>query len=116
MGALRLLFRAEFRRRWRSWLVLATLIAVVGGVALAAAAAGRRTDSAFPRFVSAYGFDAGVYAMRPMPKLARLPGSAPPSMSSGRSAVNRRVTAPARSTRRTSRSLSCHPGAGRSTS
>jgi ABC-type lipoprotein release transport system permease subunit len=74
MGALRLLFRAEFRRRWRSWLVLATLIAVVGGVALAAAAAGRRTDSAFPRFVSAYGFDAGVYAMRPMPKLARLPG------------------------------------------
>ncbi len=74
MGALRLLFRAEFRRRWRSWLVLATLIAVVGGVALAAAAAGRRTDSAFPRFVAAYGFDAGVYAMRPMPKLAGLPG------------------------------------------
>jgi ABC-type lipoprotein release transport system permease subunit len=74
MGALMLLFRAELRRRWRSWLVLATLIAVVGGVALAAAAAGRRTDSAFPRFVAAYGFDAGVYAMGPMPKLARLPG------------------------------------------
>ena len=74
MGALRLLFRAESRRRWRSWLVLATLIAVVGGVALAAAAAGRRTDSAFPRFVAAYGSDAGVYATRPMPKLAKLPG------------------------------------------
>jgi hypothetical protein len=74
MGALRLLFRAESRRRWRSWLVLATLIAVVGGVALAAAVAGRRTDSAFPRFVAAYGSDAGVYAMRPMPKLAKLPG------------------------------------------
>ena len=59
MGALRLLFRAESRRRWRSWLVLATLIAVVGGVALAAAVAGRRTDSAFPRFVAAYGSDAG---------------------------------------------------------
>jgi hypothetical protein len=74
MGALRLLFRAESRRRWRSWLVLATLIGVVGGVALAAAAAGRRTESAFPRFVAAYGSDAGVYAMRPMPKLAKLPG------------------------------------------
>ena len=74
MGALRLLFRAEARRRWRSWLALATLIAVVGGVALAAAAAGRRTDSAFPRFAAAYGSDAGVYAMRPMPKLAKLPG------------------------------------------
>ena len=43
-------------------------------MALAAAAAGRRTDSAFPRFVAAYGFDAGVYAMRPVPKLAKLPG------------------------------------------
>jgi FtsX-like permease family len=74
MGALRLLFRAEFRRRWRSWLALATLIAVVGGVVLAAAAAGRRTESAFPRFVAAYGFDAGVYATRPVPQLARLPG------------------------------------------
>jgi ABC-type lipoprotein release transport system permease subunit len=74
MGALRLLFRAEFRRRWRSWLALATLIAVVGGVVLAAAAAGRRTESAFPRFAAAYGFDVGVYAMRPVPKLAKLPG------------------------------------------
>jgi hypothetical protein len=73
MGALRLLFRAEFRRRWRSWLALATLIAVVSGVVLAAAAAGRRTESAFPRFVAAYGFDAGVYSMRPVPKLAKLP-------------------------------------------
>ena len=69
MGALRLLFRAEFRRRWRSWLALATLIAVVSGVVLAAAAAGRRTESAFPRFVAAYGFNAGVYSMRPAPKL-----------------------------------------------
>src|ERR1700746_368070 len=74
MGALRLLFRAEFRRRWRSWLALAPLIAVVGGVVLAAAAAGRRTESAFPRFVATYGFDAGGYATRPVPKLAKLPG------------------------------------------
>jgi hypothetical protein len=74
MGALRLLFRAEFRRWWRSWLVLATLIAVVGGVVLAAAAAGRRTDSAFPRFLAAHGFDAGVYSMGPAPKLAKLAG------------------------------------------
>ncbi len=74
MGALGLLFRAELRRRWRSWLALATLIAVVGGVVLAAAAAGRRTESAFPRFVAAYGFDAGVYTTRPVPKLAELSG------------------------------------------
>ena len=39
----------------------------------AAAAAGRRTESAFPRFVAAYGFDADVYAARPLPNLVKLP-------------------------------------------
>jgi FtsX-like permease family len=61
------------RSRWRSWLVIALLISVVGGFVLAATAAGRRTDSAFPRFVARYGFDATVYATRPIPQLARLP-------------------------------------------
>ena len=76
MGAVRLAFRAELRRRWRSWLAIAILISVVGGLVLAAAAAGRRTESAFPRFVAAHGFDAVVYATRPQPKVAQLPGVA----------------------------------------
>jgi hypothetical protein len=77
LGAVRLAFRAESRRRWRSWLAIAVLISVVGGFVLAAAAAGRRTESAFPRFVAAYGFDAAVFAVRPVPKVAGLPGSLP---------------------------------------
>jgi hypothetical protein len=74
LGAVRLAFRAELRRRWRSWLAIAILISVVGGLVLAAAAAGRRTESAFPRFVAAHGFDALVFATQPVPKVATLPG------------------------------------------
>ena len=40
---------------------------------MAAAAAGRRTESAFPTFVAAHGFDAEVYATQPSPKIPRLP-------------------------------------------
>ena len=50
------------------------LISVVGGIVLAAAAAGRRTDNAFPRFVAAHGFDSVVYATRPVPAVTHLPG------------------------------------------
>jgi len=74
VGAVTLAFRAELRRRWRSWLAIALLISVVGGFVLAAAAAGRRTESAFPQFVAAHGFDAVVYANRPVPRVAKLPG------------------------------------------
>ena len=73
MGAVRLVFRAELRRRWKSWMAIALLIALVGGFVLAATAAGRRTDSAFPRFEAAYGFDAVGYASRPVPQLVKLP-------------------------------------------
>ncbi len=73
MGALGLVLRAEFRRRWRSWLALAALIAVVSGLVLFATAAGRRTASAFPRFLAAHGYDAEVYHERRLPALARLP-------------------------------------------
>jgi len=73
LGAVWLVFGAECRRRWRSWLALAVLIAVVGGLVLAAAAAGRRTATAFPRFVAAHGFDVYVYNNQPVPQLARLP-------------------------------------------
>ena len=76
MGAVWLVFGAEFRRRWRSWLVLAALIAVVGGLVLAAGAAGRRTATTFPRFVTAHGFDVYVYNNQPVPGLAGLPGVA----------------------------------------
>jgi hypothetical protein len=65
--------RAEVRHRWRSWLSLAILVAVVAGLVLAAAAAGRRTASAFPRFAAEYGFNSIVYAYHPIPKLTRLP-------------------------------------------
>jgi hypothetical protein len=68
-----LVFRAELRRRWRSWLALSFLVAVVGGVVLATVAAGNRTATAFPSFVRAHGYDAVVSAETPAPKLARLP-------------------------------------------
>ena len=74
MGAVRLAFRAELRHRWRSWLAIALLISVVGGLVLAASAAGRRTESAFPTFVAAHGFDADVYTTQPAPKIAKIPG------------------------------------------
>lgn len=74
MGAVRLAFGCELRRRWRSWLAVAILISVVGGLVLAATAAGRRTESAFPQFVAAHGFDADVYVTQPVPQVAKLPG------------------------------------------
>jgi hypothetical protein len=73
LGAVRLVFRAEFRRRWRSWLALVGLITLVAGVVLAAAAAGRRTATAFPRFVAAHGYDFIVYNTKPVPGLAKFP-------------------------------------------
>ncbi|HUC12928.1 MAG TPA: ABC transporter permease, partial [Acidimicrobiales bacterium] len=76
MGALKLVLRAEFRRRWRSWLALAALIAVVSGLVLFATTAGRRTASAFPRFIAAHGYDAEVYSLGPLPELAKLPSVA----------------------------------------
>ncbi len=72
MGAVGLVFRAEMRRRWRSWLALAVLVALVGGFVAGAVAAGRRTASAFPRFVAAHGYDAEDYSDRPA-ALAKLP-------------------------------------------
>jgi hypothetical protein len=67
-----MVFATEVRRRWRSWLVMAALIALVGGLVLSAAAAGRRTASAFPNFVVAHGFDAAVYTNQPLRTLSKL--------------------------------------------
>ena len=73
MGAVWFVVRAELRHRWRSWLSLALLVAVVGGLVLAAAAAGRRTAYAFPSFAAKYGFDSFVYAEPAHPQAAKLP-------------------------------------------
>jgi len=73
LSALWLVFGAELRRRWRSWLILVILIAVVVGLVLAAAAAGRRTATVFPRFVAAHGYDVYIYNNQAVPALARLP-------------------------------------------
>ena len=41
MTAVWLVLAADFRRRWRSWLLLASLVAVASGFVLASTAAGR---------------------------------------------------------------------------
>jgi hypothetical protein len=64
---------SQFRQQWRPWLVLSLLIALVSGFAMAAAAAGKRTESAFPRFLAAHGYDAVLYGSKPLPTLARSP-------------------------------------------
>ena len=76
MGVLTMVLRGSFRQRWRSWLVLCLLIAMVSGLVLAATAAGRRSAFAFPAFEKAHGYDAFLYAVQPVPKLATLPGVA----------------------------------------
>jgi ABC-type lipoprotein release transport system permease subunit len=73
MGAVRLVFGARRRGHWRSWLGLCLLVALVSGLVMAATAAGRRTDQAFPRYLAAHGYDAIVYTVTPRPQLARLP-------------------------------------------
>ena len=76
MTVVGMVVRAELRRRWRSWLALALLVAVVGGVVLGAAAAGRRTESAFPDYLARYGFDVALYTAGPLGSIAHAPGVA----------------------------------------
>ncbi len=73
MPFLRLMLRAGVRHRWRSWLALTLLIAVVVGLVLAGAATARRTATAFPRFEAAHGYDAFFYSAGPVPRAASLP-------------------------------------------
>jgi uncharacterized integral membrane protein len=44
MRSVLMLFRAELRRRWTSWLALAFLVTVVEGTVLAGASAAGRTQ------------------------------------------------------------------------
>jgi hypothetical protein len=71
MRAVWLVLAADGRRHWRSWVLLGLLIAVASGFVLASTAAGRRTDSAFPRYAASHGYDAIVYTVKELPK--RLP-------------------------------------------
>jgi hypothetical protein len=73
VDAVRLIVRAAFRHRWRSWVALAALVAVVGGVTLGAAAAGERTARAYPSFLRLHGFDWAV-ATRTPADVAAIPG------------------------------------------
>jgi ABC-type lipoprotein release transport system permease subunit len=52
MEVVRALLRADLRRRWPSWVALAILVGVVGGVALASVAGYRRTSTAMDRFLA----------------------------------------------------------------
>ncbi|MCI3949621.1 MAG: hypothetical protein K0R11_1555, partial [Acidimicrobiales bacterium] len=58
MGAVALRFRAEARRRWRSWAVLALVVGLAAGGAIAALSGARRTETSYRRFVEGTrGFD-----------------------------------------------------------
>src|ERR1700734_2202837 len=74
MDTILLVLRARARRYWRSWLLLGLVVAIGTGFVLAAATAGRRRDSAFPRVAASHGYDAIVYSAQPLPKLATLHG------------------------------------------
>src|SRR5580765_7509172 len=76
MRAVWLVLVAGFRRQWRSWVLLGLLIAVASGFVLASTAAGRRTDSAFPRYLASHGYDAIVFTVQPLPKLGPQDGVA----------------------------------------
>ena len=73
MPFLRLMLQAGARHRWRSWLALTLLTAVVVGLVLAGAATARRTATAFPRFEAVHGYDAFFYSAAPVPRVASLP-------------------------------------------
>jgi ABC-type lipoprotein release transport system permease subunit len=52
MTVVALLTRAGLRARWRTWLVLAVLTGLAGGLVTAVAAGARRTDAAYPALVA----------------------------------------------------------------
>lgn len=45
-------FRATFRRRWGAYLSLVLLVGLVGGVAMGAIAAARRTQASFATYLA----------------------------------------------------------------
>jgi hypothetical protein len=73
MRAVGMVLRAQLRQHGKSWLALAVLAALVGGLVMAAMATARATAVAFPDFLDRYGYDSVVYTARPLPQLARIP-------------------------------------------
>jgi putative ABC transport system permease protein len=71
--AVTMLLHAQFRQHWKSWLAMAALVTLVGGLVIAAASTARRTATAFPDFLARHGYDAVVYSPRPLPSLAHMP-------------------------------------------
>jgi ABC-type lipoprotein release transport system permease subunit len=71
--AVGLLLRAQLRQHAKSWLALAVLAALAGGLVMAATATARATAAAFPAFVSRYGYDDIVYTPKVLPQLAQMP-------------------------------------------
>src|SRR5207244_6943994 len=71
--------RAEFRSRSKAIVAVAVMIGLAGGLVMAAAAGGRRTESAYPRFVVAQrGLSFAISPSDPqgledLPKIAKLP-------------------------------------------
>jgi hypothetical protein len=72
LAVVSMLFRTEFFHRWRSWLYLGLLVALVSGLVLAGIAAGRQTASVYPRYLATYGSDAEVFSFKPIPTFASL--------------------------------------------
>ena len=73
MRAVGMVLRAQLRQHGKSWLALAVLAALVGGLVMAATVTARATAAAFPGFVARYGYDDVVYTARPLPQLAKMP-------------------------------------------
>ena len=78
MWAVYLRVRAGLRQDWRGLVALTLIAALIGGVALAALAGARRTDTAVSRFVQYAGPSEGDVAADPrtMDKIAALPSVA----------------------------------------
>ena len=68
MRSILVVFRAEFHRRWTSWLALSLLVTLIGGTVLAGVSTAQRTSSAFASFTQRYGYDAEVFASSPFAK------------------------------------------------
>jgi hypothetical protein len=73
MRAVGMVLRAQLRQHGKSWLALAVLAALVGGLVMAATVTARATAAAFPGFAARYGYDDVVYTARPLPQLAKMP-------------------------------------------
>ena len=71
-----MLLHTGARQRWRSWLALTLLTALVVGFVLAGAQTARRTATAWPRFEAVHGFDTFAYAPSQIRDPAALPGVA----------------------------------------